>query len=126
MIVITGATGTIGREVASLLLVGGHNVTAISRNPTGARFSPGISVVGGNPSEPKTLDGAWDGAEAVLLSPRASRVSVMTAGGLPGGLVRATDMRIEGGGPCQGGVPQAVARCAGAAIAPRSVWKAII
>jgi uncharacterized protein YbjT (DUF2867 family) len=73
MIVVTGATGTIGREVIDILLAGHHEVTAITRNPSAARLPSGVTVVHGNPSQPATLpDRAWHGADAVLVSPRAA------------------------------------------------------
>ena len=73
MIVVTGATGTIGREVIGILLADHHKVTAITRNPSAARFPSGVTVVHGNPSQPATLpDWAWHGADAVLVSPRAA------------------------------------------------------
>lgn len=73
MIVVTGATGTIGREVIDILLDGHHEVTAITRDPSAARLPGGVTVVHGNPSQPAALpDEAWQGADAILISPRAA------------------------------------------------------
>ena len=72
MIVIIGATGTVGRETVRLLREAGHEVTAVTRNPSGADFEDGVRVVGGDPSRPSTLTAVWRGAEAVLISPRAA------------------------------------------------------
>ncbi|MEU4411055.1 NAD(P)H-binding protein [Streptosporangium sp. NPDC023963] len=71
MIVVTGATGTVGRRVIDLLLQIGQKVTAITRNPATAALPNGVQVVYGDPSRPETLRPALDGVEAVLLSPRA-------------------------------------------------------
>lgn len=71
MIVVTGATGTIGRQAIDLLLQAGEKVTAITRDPATAALPDGVQVVCGDPSQPETLKSALDGAEAILLSPRA-------------------------------------------------------
>ena len=72
MIVIIGATGSVGRETVRLLREAGHDVTAVTRNPSGADFPDGVRVVGGDPTRPGTLSAVWRGAEAVLISPRAA------------------------------------------------------
>lgn len=71
MIVITGATGLVGREAARLLLAAGHEVTAVTRDPSAANLPEGATVAIADPSRPQSLAAVWAGAEAVLLSPRA-------------------------------------------------------
>jgi uncharacterized protein YbjT (DUF2867 family) len=72
MILITGATGNVGREAVGLLLAEGLQVVAVSRNPVAApRFPKAARVIAGDPSRPHTLADAFDGIEAILLSPRA-------------------------------------------------------
>ena len=71
MILVTGATGNVGREVVNLLLVDGQEVAAVTRNPAAAALPGGARVVGGDPSHPQTLTSALRGVEAVLISPRA-------------------------------------------------------
>ena len=71
MILVTGATGNIGREVVNLLLDGGEKVVAVTRNPATAALPDGAHVVGGDPSRPQTLTSALRGVEAVFVSPRA-------------------------------------------------------
>jgi uncharacterized protein YbjT (DUF2867 family) len=70
MILITGATGHVGREVVNLLLADGAKIVAISRNPSTARLPAEAQVTEGNPSHPQTISSALDGLEALLLSPR--------------------------------------------------------
>jgi uncharacterized protein YbjT (DUF2867 family) len=65
MILVTGATGNVGREVVNLLLSGGAKVVAVTRHPDSAH------VVGGDPSRPQTLASALRGVEAVFISLRA-------------------------------------------------------
>jgi uncharacterized protein YbjT (DUF2867 family) len=71
MILVTGATGNVGREVVNLLLDDGQEVAAVTRNPAAATLPGGAHVVGGAPSHPKTLTSVLRGVEAVLISPRA-------------------------------------------------------
>lgn len=71
MILVTGATGNVGRELVNLLLEGGEKVAAVTRDPATAALPGGAHVVGGDPSRPQTLTSALDGVEAVFLSPRA-------------------------------------------------------
>ncbi len=68
---VTGATGTVGREVVNLLLKRGEAVAAVTRNPGAAALPAGVQLVGGDPSRPQTLTSALHGVEAILLSPRA-------------------------------------------------------
>ncbi len=71
MILITGATGTIGGEVARLLAARGEQVRAMTRDPARARALPaGVKVVRGDFSDHESLAGAVAGATALfLLSP---------------------------------------------------------
>jgi uncharacterized protein YbjT (DUF2867 family) len=71
MILVTGATGNVGREVVKLLLESGEEVGAVTRDPDSAAVPAGARVVGGDPSRPTTLTSALRDVKAVLLSPRA-------------------------------------------------------
>ena len=71
MILVTGATGNIGREVVNLLLSSGKQVVAVTRNPAIAALPDGAHVVESGPSHPQTLTKVLSGVEAVFLSPRA-------------------------------------------------------
>jgi uncharacterized protein YbjT (DUF2867 family) len=71
MILVTGATGNVGREVVKLLLADGEKVAAVTRNPSAAELPGYAHVIGGDPSRPTMLASALSGVEAVFLSPRA-------------------------------------------------------
>ncbi len=71
MILVTGATGNVGREVVNLLLAGGEQVVAVTRHPAKAALPDGAHVVGGDPSRPQTLTPALRGVDVVFISPRA-------------------------------------------------------
>ncbi len=71
MILVTGATGNVGRFVVKMLLDAGQKVAAVTRNPAAAWLPAAAQVVRGNPSQPNTLKSALSGIEAVFLAPRA-------------------------------------------------------
>ncbi|MFC5290294.1 SDR family oxidoreductase [Actinokineospora guangxiensis] len=66
-ILVTGATGTVGRHVVAQLLGAGHHVRALSRTPAAARLPAGVEVVAGDLTDVATLDAAFAGVEAVHL-----------------------------------------------------------
>jgi uncharacterized protein YbjT (DUF2867 family) len=71
MILVTGATGNVGREVVKLLLESGEKVVALTRNPAKAALPEGAVVVGVNLSHLQQLSQTLHDVEAILISPRA-------------------------------------------------------
>ncbi|GAA2740230.1 NAD(P)H-binding protein [Kitasatospora cinereorecta] len=71
MIMVTGATGTVGREVVRLLAAKGVETAAVTRDPAAGALAGGGRPVVGDPSSPQSLAPALDGVQALLLSPRA-------------------------------------------------------
>jgi uncharacterized protein YbjT (DUF2867 family) len=70
MILVTGATGTVGREVALQLLEAGEQVRAISRDPASADLPDGVEVLAADLSCPdERLDAALAGVSAMYLLP---------------------------------------------------------
>ncbi|WP_214415293.1 NAD(P)H-binding protein [Sphaerisporangium fuscum] len=67
MILVTGATGNVGRHVVGGLLGAGRPVRALTRDPGRAGLPAGAEVLRGDLSEPETLPPALEGAEAVFL-----------------------------------------------------------
>ncbi|TCC61258.1 NAD-dependent epimerase/dehydratase family protein [Kribbella pittospori] len=65
MIVITGATGNVGRPLVQALAAAGEVVTAVSRRR--AEVPAGVRHVEADLSRPETLEPAVEGAEAVFL-----------------------------------------------------------
>lgn len=64
MIVVTGATGNVGRPLLELLTQAGEKVTALSRRPS---ETPGVTHVAAGLDEPDRLRTAFTGAEAVFV-----------------------------------------------------------
>lgn len=69
MILLTGATGTVGTEVVSRLRAVAAPFRILARDPAAARarLGPDLDVREGDLAVPATLDAALDGADAVLL-----------------------------------------------------------
>ncbi|WP_199440940.1 SDR family oxidoreductase [Umezawaea beigongshangensis] len=83
MIVVTGATGNVGRPLTRALAEAGEQVTAVSRNAAAAR--DGVRHVSADLNEPAGLDPVLEGAKALfLLLPG----DLHAAGADPAGVVR--------------------------------------
>lgn len=79
MILITGATGKSGREIALQLAQTGAQVRALVRDPQKARWLaelPNTELVQGDLSKPETLPAAFAGSERALLLPAPAPSSV--------------------------------------------------
>ena len=66
-VLIIGGTGNIGRHVVTQLSGSGTQVSALARNPAGARFPPEVEVVCGDLTFPESLDRCLEGIDAVFL-----------------------------------------------------------
>lgn len=66
MILVTGATGTVGSDVVAQLVSAGAAVRALTRDPAKARFDPRVTVVQGDLAKPETLSKALDGVDRVF------------------------------------------------------------
>ncbi|MEU4744034.1 NAD(P)H-binding protein, partial [Actinosynnema sp. NPDC023658] len=67
MIVVTGATGNVGRTLVRLLVEAGEQVTAVSRGISAPDVPPGVRGVRADLSEPASLEPALAGADALFL-----------------------------------------------------------
>ncbi|HEV2669133.1 MAG TPA: NAD(P)H-binding protein, partial [Blastocatellia bacterium] len=66
-ILVTGATGNVGRQVVSQLLATGARVRALTRNPASAALPGEVDVVRGDLLDPNALYARLGGVEAVFL-----------------------------------------------------------
>ena len=67
-VLVVGATGTLGRQIARKAIEAGHSVTCLVRNPTKAGFLSewGASLKVGNLCRPETLGPALEGIDVVI------------------------------------------------------------
>jgi uncharacterized protein YbjT (DUF2867 family) len=69
VVLVVGATGSIGRLVVAEALRSGHTVRALVRNPAKARELPSdAQVVSGDLTRPETLANAVDGVDATVFT----------------------------------------------------------
>ncbi len=66
-ILVTGATGRVGRHLVSQLLAEQHTVRALTRHPDAAGLPPGARLVRGDLTDVSTLTEAFRGVDAVHL-----------------------------------------------------------
>jgi uncharacterized protein YbjT (DUF2867 family) len=73
MILVAGASGTLGRELVPLLVEAGHQVRALTRSPgrTMPATRPGVQVVRGDLRDVESLRAAARGADAVISATHA-------------------------------------------------------
>jgi uncharacterized protein YbjT (DUF2867 family) len=109
-ILVTGATGSVGRLVVAGLCEAGRRVRAMTRRPEAAAFPDGVEVVAGDLTEPSTLREPLHGVEALYLFPEAStarevvalakesgvrRIVVLSSGAVTGGLDTEFHLPVE-------------------------------
>jgi uncharacterized protein YbjT (DUF2867 family) len=75
-ILVTGATGNVGRHVVNQLVKSGQHVRALSRNPAAANLLDGVEVVYGDLTMPETLVPALKEVSGIYLM-------TSSAGGTP-------------------------------------------
>lgn len=76
-VLVTGATGHVGRHVVSQLAEVGQQVRALTRNPAAAAFPAGVEVVRGDLLAPESIP--FDGVDLMYLFPEPrTAVDVVT------------------------------------------------
>jgi uncharacterized protein YbjT (DUF2867 family) len=71
MILVTGATGTIGRPLVDVLAAKGVKVRAVTRDPRAADLPAGVETAAGDPRRPETIGALMEGVTSLFLHPRA-------------------------------------------------------
>jgi uncharacterized protein YbjT (DUF2867 family) len=107
MILVTGATGMVGREVVKLLADAGQKVRALTRDPAKAKFDKAVEVVAGDLDQPASLDKAAAGADAVFILATGPKLPVHTANAVAAakkaGAKRLVKLSVLGAGQPSGG-----------------------
>ncbi|WP_086818510.1 NAD(P)H-binding protein [Allokutzneria sp. NRRL B-24872] len=93
-VLVTGATGTVGRHLVRQLIDAGHEVRALTRNPANATAAlpPEAKVFTGDLAAPAGLAEALDGVTAVHLTPFEGNASELVDAIVRAGARRVTVM----------------------------------
>ncbi|KWT62410.1 hydroxylase [Streptomyces albus subsp. albus] len=103
-VLVTGATGTVGRQVVAELLARGHAVRALTRDPAKAAFPDGVEAVRGDLTDPDSLAPALEGVTGLhLITFGGAFFAPLETGPRILELARAAGVRrvtvLHGGGP---------------------------
>ena len=71
MILVTGATGKVGRHLVAGLLAEGAPVRALTRSPATAGLPAGAEVAPFDPGRPETIEAALAGTQSIFLNATA-------------------------------------------------------
>jgi uncharacterized protein YbjT (DUF2867 family) len=91
-ILVTGATGFVGRNVVAQLLQAGVHVRALTRNPGSARHPATVEVFQGDLSEPASLAPALAGIDRMFLFPVDETAREVVALAKQAGVTRVVDL----------------------------------
>jgi uncharacterized protein YbjT (DUF2867 family) len=76
-ILVTGATGNIGRRIVDHLIdMGANDIRALTKNPAKAKLPDGVTIFTGYLGDPESLPAALDGVERMYLAPLPSTLDV--------------------------------------------------
>jgi len=74
-ILVTGATGTVGRVVVNQLVAAGQQVHALTRNPVSANLPDGVEVVTGDLAKPHQLADVLKGVDRAFYLPEVAELA---------------------------------------------------
>jgi uncharacterized protein YbjT (DUF2867 family) len=96
MILVTGATGNIGRKVVGHLVErGARDVRALTTDPARARLPPGVEVARGYLRRVETLPAALEGVDTMYLAPTPDTVTEVVELARAAGVRRIVDLSGE-------------------------------
>jgi uncharacterized protein YbjT (DUF2867 family) len=87
-ILVTGATGQVGRHVVAQLAAAGEQVRAMTRNPATAVVPNGVQVIGGDLLDPESVAVALDGVSGLYLFPEPRTARAVVAESVRAGVRR--------------------------------------
>lgn len=95
-ILVTGATGNIGRKVVDhLLALGARDVRALTNNPGKAALPGGVEVAEGNLRRTGTVSAAFEGVDRMYLAPAPDTVAEVLALARAAGVRHVVDLSGE-------------------------------
>jgi uncharacterized protein YbjT (DUF2867 family) len=80
LILVTGATGTVGSQVVKQLVAAGHRVRALARDPAkAAKLGNGFEIVTADLSKPETLAPAFAGVDTAFIASNGLDIAALEA-----------------------------------------------
>lgn len=99
-ILVTGATGSVGRLVVDQLVeAGGAEVRALTTDPAKAALPDGVEVVTGYVGRPESMIAALEGVDRVYLAPVPRTAEEVLSMAQRAGVERVVDLSGKEGGP---------------------------
>jgi uncharacterized protein YbjT (DUF2867 family) len=71
VVMVTGATGNVGRCLVEILCASSVRVRGVTRNTKASALPPSVDLVEGDPSLPQTIARALDGVTSLFINPMA-------------------------------------------------------
>lgn len=79
LILVLGATGTIGSEVVKQLVEAGQSVRALVRDPAKAKLPSAVEIVVADLSKPETLGPAFAGVAKAFVASNGQDIAALEA-----------------------------------------------
>ncbi|OIJ88952.1 NmrA family transcriptional regulator [Streptomyces sp. MUSC 14] len=109
MIVVTGATGNVGRALVAALTEAGETVTAMARHIGGDAVPPGVRAVSADLGRPESLAPALEGAKSLFLLVAGEDPEGLLHAAAAAGVTKVVLLSSQGVGTRPGTYPQAAA-----------------
>jgi uncharacterized protein YbjT (DUF2867 family) len=95
-VLVTGATGNVGRLVVDHLLGKGVQVRALTNNPAKAALPPEVEVAEGYLGQPETVEAALGGVDRLYLAPLPKTAQTVVDVAVRAGVTRIVDLSSSG------------------------------
>ena len=95
-VLVTGATGNVGRLVVDQLLGTGVQIRVLTNNPTTANLPEGVEVAEGFIGKPETVKGALPGIDRLYLAPYPKTAQAVVDLAVEAGVTRIVDLSSSG------------------------------
>src|SRR5688572_7987830 len=106
-VLVTGATGNVGRLVVDQLLGAGVEIRALTNHPAKANLPGGVEVAEGFIGRPDTVKAALEGVERLYLAPHPKTAQAVVDLAVQAGVRRIVDLSSSGADDEANGDPSA-------------------